>query len=565
MSKSLKHYVFTNFGIGIKDELWLSYRLEIFTNTVFPSLANQRNRDFEWTIFIDEALPILHQARLEAAITSSGLNARTLKVNDYSLTNKEVSKLLAETREDIVLTSRIDDDDCIHQDVIATIQEHARSKEHAEDMLLISLHNGLEFLPSDDCYRAVTYDTLALALTLVDKTRGIKTRSITQYAHHMVVETLKRQEIQAKHILLKSKQPLYTYTKHPLSDSYFFGARARILGDTSKTTGLKESQLRTFGLSQQRLDFLSALLKQSPIGMPHKYLEKLGNVRNQIKVELNKGAEQPNANLDALMARKARLERTAVRPNPAGPLKEKIRVAILGSPATRDLFDFQKGALSNFEVCFYMARTSVISWMAPPCTDARVAIDASSFEGSCSQLDKMKSHWSLLEQSRPDIVMIDFIDERIGIVQHQNSLMSASGPLLKALERKGIEHEIKRPWSPEVQQLREWALPAFLDRVASICPNIFVHKATWAENYKTGNAVESFKGGEFERLIELNNSVIDPMLATLEDSSTAVEQIGGLEAGLVAGGDHKWVFTPYHYDSTYYKTVAKQLLARIMS
>lgn len=223
-------------------------------------------------------------------------------------------------------------------------------------------------------------------------------------------------------------QPLYTYTKHPLSDSYFFGARARILGDTSKTTGLKESHLRNFGLSQQRLDFLSALLKQSPIGMPHKYLEKLGNVRNQIKVELNKGAEQPNANLDALMARKARLERTAVRPNPAGPLKEKIRVAILGSPATRDLFDFQKGALSNFEVCFYMARTSVISWMAPPCTDPRVAIDASSFEGSCSQLDKMKSHWQLLEQSRPDIVMIDFIDERIGIVQHQNSLMSASGP-----------------------------------------------------------------------------------------------------------------------------------------
>lgn len=565
MSKSLKHYVFTNFGIGIKDELWLSYRLEIFTNTVFPSLANQSNRDFEWTIFIDEALPILHQARLEAAIIASGLNAKTLKVSDYSLTSEEVSRLLAKTHEDIVLTSRIDDDDCIHEDVIATIQQHARSNEHSEEMLLISLHNGLEFLPSDECYRAVTYDTLALALTLVDKTCGTKTRSITQYAHHLVVDTLKQQEINAKHILLKSKQPLYTYTKHPLSDSYFFGARARILGDTNKTKGLKESQLRSFGLNQQRLDFLSALLKQSPIGMPHKYLEKLGNVRNQIKVELNKDTDQPNECLDALMARKAKLERKAVRPNPAGPLKEKIRVAILGSCVTRDLFEFQKSALGAFEICFYMARSSVVSWMAPPCFDPKLAIDASSFEGKRSHWDQHKLHWQLLEQSRPDIVIIDFIDERIGIVQHLSSLMSASGPLLKALERKSIPHEIKRPWSPEIKQLREWALPAFLERVANICPNIFVHRAVWAYQYKTESGLESFKGGEFEKLIELNNSVIDPLLATLEDSATAVEQIGGLEAGLVAGGDHKWAFCPYHYDSTYYKTVAKQLLARIMS
>lgn len=565
MSTSLKHFVFTNFGIGIKDEVWLSYRLEIFINTVFPSLANQKNTAFEWVIFIDEALPVLHHARLQNAIQASGLNARTLSVSDYSLTNREVSKLLAQTTQNIVLTSRIDDDDCIHQDVIESIQQHAVSSEHAEDMLLISLHNGLEFLPSDDCYRPVTYDTLALALTLVDKTVGSKTRSITQYAHHMVVDTLKKQKIDAKHVLLKSSEPLYTYTKHPLSDSYFFGARARILGDTNKTIGLKEARLQKLGLNQQRLDFLSALLKQAPIGMPHKYLEKLGNVRNQIKVELNQNSEQPNPRLDGLMARKARLERRAVRPNPAGPLKEKIRVAILGSCVTRDLFEFQKSTLDKFEICFYMARSSVISWMAPPCLDPRLGVDAASFEGKRSHWDMHKLHWDLLEESRPDIVLIDFIDERIGIIQHQSSLMSASGPLLKAFERKEIEHEVKRPWSPDVQRLRQWALPAFLERVAGICPNIFVHKAVWAVQYKADNAVKDFKGGEFDRLIELNNSVIDSMLATLEDSATAVEQIGGLEAGLIAGGDHKWAFCPYHYDSIYYKTVAKQLLARVMS
>jgi hypothetical protein len=565
MKSTLKHYIFTNFGIGIKDELWLSYRLEIFVNTVFPSLSNQRNKNFEWVILVDEALPILHKARLQDTISTSGLNARTISITDYSLANKEVSRILASTTEDIVITSRIDDDDCIDENVIASIQDHAHSSEPESDMLLISLHNGIEFLPSDECYRAVTYETLALALSLVDRTSGTKTRSITQYAHHMVVETLKKQEIAAKHILLSSKSPLYLYTKHPLSDSYFFGARARILGDLSKTAGLRATDFKAFGLDQQRLDHLAALLTQSPIGMPHKYLEKLGSVRNQIRAEERKETGVSDEHLNALKARKAKLERTAVRPNPVGPHKEKIRVAILGSSTTRDLFEHQKSALGKFEVCFYMARSSVISYVAPPCFDSSIVIDSSSFEGQLSEWDKLKTHWKLLEQARPDIVIIDFIDERIGIIEHKNSLLSASGPLLQSLERKGITCDIKRPWSTEIQQLREWALPVFLERVATICPNIFVHKAVWAEQYKTKTSIESFSGTEFEKLISLNNTIINSMLTTLEESATAVEQIGGLEAGLIAGGDHKWAFCPYHYDSTYYKTVAKQLLARVMS
>lgn len=138
--------------------------------------------------------------------------------------------------------------------------------------------------------------------------------------------------------------------------------------------------------------------------------------------------------------------------------------------------------------------------------------------------------------------------------------------MIKAFERAGIEFEIKRPWSAEAKALRAWALPAFLEKASSICPNIFVHKAVWANTYRNAtNQVESFDTSEFAKLIELNNEIINNMLAPLEDSSTAVEQIGGMESGLMAGGDHKWAFCPYHYTSTYYKTVAKQLLARIMN
>ncbi|WP_434601320.1 hypothetical protein J3P91_18040 [Pseudomonas sp. Z4-7] len=565
MNKQLQHFIFTNFGIGIKDELWLTYRLEIFLNTVFPSLANQNNKNFEWIIFADINLPIVHLRRLQEAILKSQLTARIIHVEDYSLVSKEISGILNNVSADILITSRIDDDDCIHQDVIRLIQDSAVNAESAEQVLVISLNNGIEFLPSDNCYRAVRYDTLALALTLVDRSPGTKEKSITQYAHHLVVKTLQKQGIPSKHISINKPYPLYLYTKHPLSDSYFFGARARILGDTEKKIGFDPTLFKNYGLTRQSLDYLGAMLRQSPIGMPHKYLEKLGNIRNQIKHENQNTSEQSIQNLKFLTARKERLERRAVRPNPTNGKKEKIRVAILGSCVTRDLFEFQKDALENFEVCFYMARSSVISYMGMPNTDPRIKISGEAFEDKRARYDLNKNHWAELEQSQPDIVLIDFIDERIGLIQHNGSIFSASGPTIKAFERANIDFEIKRPWSAEIKTLREWAVPAYLEKVSSICQNIFVHKAVWANTYRDkDNNIASFESSEFAKLIELNNEILNNMIVPLEDSPTAVEQIGGIESGLIAGGDHKWAFCPYHYTSAYYKTVAKQLLARTM-
>ncbi len=461
MNKHLQHYIFTNFGIGIKDELWLTYRLEIFLNTVFPTLSNQSNKNFEWIIFADINLPIVHLRRLQDAILKSQLTARIIHVEDYSLVSKEISAILATLSTDVLVTSRIDDDDCIHKDVISLIQEKALNAESREQVLLISLNNGLEFLPSDNCYRPVRYDTLALALTLVDRSAGTKDKSITQYAHHLIVKTLEKQGIPSKHISINKPYPLFLYTKHPLSDSYFFGARARILGDTERKTGFDPALFQDYGLTQERLDYLGAMLRQSPIGMPHKYLEKLGNLRNQIKHERSNSSEQSAQHLRFLTARKERLERRAVRPNPINGGTAKIRVAILGSCVTRDLFEFQKNALDNFEVCFYMARSSVISYMGMPNTDSRIKITGDGFEDKRARYDLFKNHWSDLEQSQPDIILVDFIDERIGLIQHNGSIFSASGPTIKAFERANIEFEIKRPWSTEITTLREWAVPAF--------------------------------------------------------------------------------------------------------
>ncbi|WP_238067399.1 glycosyltransferase [Pseudomonas shirazica] len=564
MKPALKHIVFTNFGIGIKDELWLSYRLEIFSNTVLPSLVNQSNQGFEWVIFIDEGLPVLHRARLEMLLSETDLNARTLQVSDYTMVNREIVAIIKSVEEAVLITSRIDDDDCVHEHVIDLLQKEATSESNASEVLLISLKNGLEFLPSDQCYRPVEYETLALALSMVDKSRGAKTRSITQYAHHLVISTLEQQRIPAQHIHLSQEEPLYLYTKHPLSDSYFFGARARILGAPECIKGFDSKLFARFGLQQSRLEYLSQLLRESPLGMPHKYLDKLNTVRQQIRKAQQNPSGTDEEVLNRLLSQKARLELKASRPNPAKGNSRKIRVAILGSSATFNLFKNQRDALERFEICFYMSQSSVISYMAPPCLDSRFNIDTSSADGKRVQWDAKKEHWKQLDQARPDIIIVDFFDESIGIASTGTSVVSASPLMLKTLSRCNIEFTLQAPWSEEAQQLRTWALPAFLDRIASICPNIFVHQATWASQYKCRETVSSFSGTSFEKLIELNNSIIDPMLASLEDSAIPVEKIGGREVGLMAGGVPGWAYAPYHFGTPYYKTVAKQFFAKII-
>lgn len=565
MNNSFQHFFFTNFGIGIKDEIWLTYRLEIFLNTVFPSLANQSSRDFEWVIFIDKALPVIHVRRLQEAIQTHALNARLLPVEEYVAVPGEIEKLLANVQSTTVLTSRIDDDDCIHHRVVELIQREALKPSSSEDIQVISLKKGFEFLPSDNCYREVSHETLALALTLVDRALAGKKRSINQYAHHLVVETLAKQGVRFSHTALELDVPLYLYTKHPLSDSYFFGSRARIIADPRRRDGFDEKFFAQYGLSLQRLTYLAELTRHAPLGMPHKYLEKLSVVRAEIRAESSREQRSSHSGLDALLARKSRLERHAVRSNPSRPDGGNIRVAILGSCVTRDLFEVQSQQLEAFEPCYYMARSSVVSYMGQPSVDARISVPDGGFEDRLAQWDLSKQHWDLLEQSRPDIILLDFIDERIGLIQHQGSVFSASGPVIKAFERSATDFEIRRPWSREVQALRQWALPKFLDRVYSICQNIIVHKAVWATHFKGAEAdQQSFAGSEFEKLIELNNGVLQGMFEQLENTCAPVELIGGLEAGLVAGGDHRWSFCPYHYDSSYYKTLARQLRARVI-
>lgn len=560
------HCVFTNFGVGIFDDVWLLYRLGIFKNTVVPSVFNQSEKNFEWHIFIDRMLPNIFKNELSSIFKLTPM-VFVHEVDDYSSISSSIDGIISRFTDDCLITSRIDDDDCLHRDAFKYIRQTASMAPPGCECLVISLLNGLEYLPSDDCARPVRYESLALGLSMVDYGGGERRRSITQYAHHKILDTLKLHKVIFQFNPIETDYPLYLYTKHPLSDSYFFGSRARILQDDKRFCFSSSGLVDSFGLTNDNVFQLGKLLLDAPIGMPHKYLEKLGVVRQQIKLErLSIESGGSTEMLDRLEAKKRRFESVATRPNPRRSGNSKTRVAILGSCVTRDMFEIEVERLANFDVVFYGARSSVLSYLSLPNIDPRLRVNEGGFEEVRAKYDLDKTHWDILENSRPDIIIVDLIDERLGLINHEGAVFSASGPIIKAFERAHVDFSISRPWSDGVKKRRLWSIKPFLERVRSISQNIVFHKAEWAESYlDEAGAVASFSGSSFEKLIALNNEILKECFEQADSSGVAIEFIGGKESNcMYGGGDHRWAFCPYHYDRRYYKALAKQLSARVL-
>lgn len=560
--KKFKHYFFTNFGIGIFDEVWLLYRLEILKNTVFLSLNNQTNKDFEWVVFVHKDMPRIFFENLYEYVGKSEVDIRIVPVNDYGLVVSEINDIISACDAEIIISSRIDDDDLLHKSAVDLIQEQVKHLDN-HDRVIVSFQNGVEYYPSDNVLRPVEYESLALGLSMIAaKKEGVtSTDHVNMFAHHLIHKTLERQGKSFFSAKIARDFPLFYYTKHPLSDSYFFGARSRALRDEKSFNAKEYSCGDEFGITLERLDYLTTLTRQMPSGMPHKYLEKLGNIRNRLK-SLPDNEERLTQEL--LMAR-SYYERRATRQTRSSETRGKLRVAIIGSCVSRDLFELESSVLANMEICFYSARSSVISYMAAPNQDPKVEITPSRFEEKRAFLDLNKEHWNELKKSRPDMIIVDFIDERIGLIQHSGGIFTASGPVINAFEQSNISFDIMRPWSGVARNLRKWALEPFMDKVYSVCPNILVHRAQWATSYvdAKGNSCD-FNSTDFKTLINLNNSVLDEMFEWLEQSCLVpFDFIGGGES-MMSISEHKWGFSPIHYHPSYVKSVAGQLAARVL-
>jgi hypothetical protein len=112
-------------SIGI-DPSWLADRFHLFEKYCLPSVMAQTEQDFRWMLFFDRATPEPFASRARAlAAERAGIYPVFCEQLPLSEVKKTISDILPEEPE-WLLTTRLDNDDGLHAEYVATVQAAQR-------------------------------------------------------------------------------------------------------------------------------------------------------------------------------------------------------------------------------------------------------------------------------------------------------------------------------------------------------------------------------------------------------------------------------------------------------
>lgn len=137
-----QHYILTRFNLRAKDwtttknnekvltEEWLEERFWLFENYCFNSVKNQRNQNFKWLVFFDDHTPEVYKQKV-ADYQKSYDNFMPFFIDGMDNFLPEIIKAIQNLdSEEYIITSRLDNDDCIHENYTEVIQRQFNQQDH---------------------------------------------------------------------------------------------------------------------------------------------------------------------------------------------------------------------------------------------------------------------------------------------------------------------------------------------------------------------------------------------------------------------------------------------------
>lgn len=136
-----KHYLITRFNLRIpgwqrtrlgaspRDDAWMTQRLELFGSYCLPSVVNQSSRNFQWLIFMDTETAPWCRAQIEAMCAPHDFIGLRY-IEGMAAFRPQIRACIDADAAGCshLITSRIDNDDCLHRDFIATVQSRFRGQ-----------------------------------------------------------------------------------------------------------------------------------------------------------------------------------------------------------------------------------------------------------------------------------------------------------------------------------------------------------------------------------------------------------------------------------------------------
>lgn len=128
----LRHFVLTNFnvaldgvdadrhGAAVRTTDWLDERCALFERFCLPSMLNQSCLEFEWLVRWE---PPADRARAERIAGYAGHGR--LRLVDAAVSFRRAVEASLAAGDELVLTTRLDNDDALHFDALARVREAA--------------------------------------------------------------------------------------------------------------------------------------------------------------------------------------------------------------------------------------------------------------------------------------------------------------------------------------------------------------------------------------------------------------------------------------------------------
>lgn len=187
-----KHLLITRFNLknpewkqltknneSLLDDSWMNERLELFANYCFPSISNQSNQNFEWLLYFDSTTSETHKSKI-AEIIGNKTNIKSFFIDGMPVFNESIIKYVEENiSTEYLITSRIDNDDCIHKDFINEIQKHFDK----QDFLAIDNIEGYTLQIEPNFILGKKEHIFNPFISLIEKNNQPKT--VWHYVHNM--------------------------------------------------------------------------------------------------------------------------------------------------------------------------------------------------------------------------------------------------------------------------------------------------------------------------------------------------------------------------------------------
>jgi hypothetical protein len=284
-SAEFLHVIATRHGIGVFDEQWFAYRQLMLEHLTLASLDAQTHRDFLWVIAIDRDMPPVARARLEALAADRPY----IHLAETELKRDFVPDLVVRVREEAqargkgwVLTTRLDDDDAIHRDLVGRLHQEARAylAEGRANAAILSPTLGCNWVPREAAGHRAYHHSPSIGLSMLEPA----SRAATVYRrnHSTLAQLLAPQGASVRHIDGETLWWLYAHTG--LSDQQRDGSeRMTKVADHPHAISLDAAMLARFGITAEG----ARLLRRTPEPEPHETLHLLNRRGRDVEQEIH--------------------------------------------------------------------------------------------------------------------------------------------------------------------------------------------------------------------------------------------------------------------------------------